>query len=337
MLFSILIPVYNAETYLEKCIESAINQTFQGEYEIILLDDGSIDRSRIIAESYQKKYFGKVYVYHQANSGEYLSRRKLVEYAKGEYLLFLDSDDTLTPDALESLSIHINEKDADLILFDLIKRGKENDEIFSLPLNCGTLYEGERKYEIYRLLLLTKYLNSMCTKAVRKRCFDLDEESSNIRGPINGADLYQSYPIIDRARSVYYLNRTLYIYRKNDKSITMTLNYKVRFISMQLNMQRSDYYMDKWKIMETDRNRVYAKRLTNICNCALSCLQSKDPEKEKKEFLYEVRTNSYFQYLAEIQPELYLNDYIRFVTKQLKAGRTWVISLSLYFRKMLRK
>ena len=92
MKFSILIPVYNVERYLEQCLESVINQTF-GDYEVIIVDDGSTDNSSYICDSFAEKYPEKIYVIHKENQGLISARRIAIDKAQGEFCIFVDSDD----------------------------------------------------------------------------------------------------------------------------------------------------------------------------------------------------------------------------------------------------
>ena len=92
---SVIIPVYNVEKYLRICLESILNQNFKG-YEIILINDGSTDNSLNICREYEKKY-SNIIVINEENSGPSAARNKGLEYAKGKYISFIDSDDELLP------------------------------------------------------------------------------------------------------------------------------------------------------------------------------------------------------------------------------------------------
>lgn len=96
---SVIVPVYNVEKYLVDCIESILRQTFQGTYEVILVDDGSIDGSGKICDRYSQR----CRVIHQSNRGVSAARNVGIRAAQGEYLSFVDSDDTLRENALETL------------------------------------------------------------------------------------------------------------------------------------------------------------------------------------------------------------------------------------------
>lgn len=101
---SIIVPVYKVENYLSFCIESILSQTYQ-DFELILVDDGSPDRAGIICDDYAKKN-NRVKVVHKINGGVSAARRDGVNVAQGEWIMFVDSDDAISPDCLEQLIKH---------------------------------------------------------------------------------------------------------------------------------------------------------------------------------------------------------------------------------------
>lgn len=109
---SIIVPVYNVEKFLPQCIESICNQTYQN-LEIILVDDGSLDSSGKICDEFSQKD-GRIKVIHQVNGGVSTARNTGIENAEGTYLMFVDSDDWLSPDAVEHLSQKLENANADL-------------------------------------------------------------------------------------------------------------------------------------------------------------------------------------------------------------------------------
>lgn len=101
-MISIIIPVYNTEKYLKKCIDSILDQTYK-DYEIIVINDGSTDSSYEILQSYEQQYPAVFKIYTQENKGQSAARNHAMKYAVGEYVTFLDSDDYLAQDYLEVL------------------------------------------------------------------------------------------------------------------------------------------------------------------------------------------------------------------------------------------
>lgn len=110
MKFSIIIPLYNVEQYIEKCIESIANQSFY-DYEAIFIDDGCTDNSAIIAEELATNKGIPFKIIHQTNQGLSAARNAGLKEASGEYVLFLDSDDWIEPNALSTLAENINGED----------------------------------------------------------------------------------------------------------------------------------------------------------------------------------------------------------------------------------
>ena len=113
---SIIVPVYNAEKYLQECVESVLCQTLS-DIELILVDDGSSDGSKELCDELAKNHSGTcLRVIHQANSGVSAARNAGIRAAEGEFLLFTDSDDYVEPDYLEKMAALQENSDADLVL-----------------------------------------------------------------------------------------------------------------------------------------------------------------------------------------------------------------------------
>ena len=117
--FSIIIPVYNVEKYLDRCLESVLKQEFN-DYEIILVDDGSTDTSSYICDSYKQSE--KVTVIHKDNGGLSSARNCGLDISKGEYIFFVDSDDYICPGTLKILYDNLSRTNVDVIKFNYIFR-----------------------------------------------------------------------------------------------------------------------------------------------------------------------------------------------------------------------
>ena len=134
---SIIVPIYNAQNHLKKCIESIMNQT-EKDIEIILIDDGSTDDSLKICNEYQRKDF-RINVIHQKNSGVSIARNQGIKIAKGEYIGFVDSDDWIDLDMFKRLLEEAKKTDADIVMCDattVYSTGeKQEDTITQLATN----------------------------------------------------------------------------------------------------------------------------------------------------------------------------------------------------------
>lgn len=113
-MISVILSIYNAEDCLERCVNSVLRQSFRN-IEIILIDDGSTDQSNILCDEYAKND-SRIKVVHKKNGGVSSARNKGLEIASGEYIMFLDSDDTFAPHACEVLLKIITEKKADCVI-----------------------------------------------------------------------------------------------------------------------------------------------------------------------------------------------------------------------------
>lgn len=126
---SIIVPVYNVEKYLHKCIDSILNQSFC-DFELILIDDGSSDDCGTICDEYAKKD-ERIRVIHQSNQGQAAARNYAIEFASGEYLGFVDSDDWIESDMFSLLITSACEYDADMVMC-RVKRVNENNETLEI-------------------------------------------------------------------------------------------------------------------------------------------------------------------------------------------------------------
>lgn len=150
-LISIIVPVYNAEKYLDECIISVLAQTYQN-IECILVDDGSTDSSGSICDKYAV-IDKRVFVVHKINGGVISARKEGVLYANGAWIYFMDADDTIYPDTIKSMSMYMDDS-IDIIMFE-----ENNNKIYTK--------------EEYVSGLLTQTIRwSNCGKLHRKTCFN---------------------------------------------------------------------------------------------------------------------------------------------------------------------
>lgn len=150
---SVIVPVYNVELYLEKCLNSLVNQTLK-EIEIIIVNDGSQDDSRRIAKEYEDKYPDMIKVVDKENGGLSDARNTGIEYATGKYIAFIDSDDYLEKDAFRKLWDLSNEGHKKIVFYGCIKEYNDGKR--------GRVVYEEKQKLIYNLLAYG-YV-SACTK-----------------------------------------------------------------------------------------------------------------------------------------------------------------------------
>lgn len=133
---SIIIPMYNVEQYIDKCMDSVLAQTVK-DYEVLVVDDGSTDHSFVKAKKYAERYPETVRVYQQPNAGQGDARNNGVKLARGKYILFVDSDDIVSERLVEDACAAIAEQDADMAIFDAVVVDEEGKKIEEL-IGCHT-------------------------------------------------------------------------------------------------------------------------------------------------------------------------------------------------------
>lgn len=216
MLFSIIIPAYNVEKYLLECLASVDAQTFR-DYEVVIVDDGSTDETAYIADTYAGSK-SNVTVLHRENQGPLLARRAGLKIARGQYAVFVDSDDGLHPEALQCIHDAITGTDADIVSFRYCRSKDFGRSDTPSPLSTG-LYSGKEITEGRKHLCEGRF-NEMWGKAIRLNLFDLSADYTQHNKIKHGEDLLQLLPVFDKARSLCSLDDVLYFYRPNDTAST---------------------------------------------------------------------------------------------------------------------
>ena len=153
-MFSIIIPVYNVENELSRCIDSIINQTMHN-FEVILVDDGSPDNCPKICDEYAEKY-DYITVIHKENGGVSSARNAGIKAANGKYIWFIDSDDYIEPNSIEVISSHLND-DVDFLEFNVktaISGKVENLNDFIKQYQIGYILTAQPWDKIYKTSLI---------------------------------------------------------------------------------------------------------------------------------------------------------------------------------------
>ena len=138
-LLSVIVPIYNVEDYLNECIESIIKQTYK-DLEIILVDDGSTDKSGIICDEYVKKD-GRICVIHKTNKGLLEARLTGVEKAKGKYITFVDSDDWIVENMYEDLLRTLETSNAEIVICGIYRYWNESEIAYDIPCLDERVYK----------------------------------------------------------------------------------------------------------------------------------------------------------------------------------------------------
>lgn len=209
---SIIVPVYNVETYLEECISSIIQQTYKN-YELLLLNDGSTDKSGMICDHFAQQNPEHIVVIHKENQGPLPTRMLGIEYASGDIIVFLDSDDCLRKDALKLLAECFQTENCDMVLYDAGMCPNYSSREITHPFDGRTIFREETKKELYQKLITYQIPNSVCLKAIKKDCTYVPEYFLQFNNVKHGEDLLMSAYFITNCKKIVYLKKALYYYR----------------------------------------------------------------------------------------------------------------------------
>ena len=222
LLVSVIVPVYNAEKYLKRCIESILAQTY-GNIELILIDDGSKDSSGSICDEYAK-IDSRIRVIHNTNSGVAATRNIGIMEAMGDYISFVDSDDYIAPNMLETLVGKASEQNSDIVMckYYIDKSG----EITFASMEYDDTYDGA---ESVKNGLLYRYytddhsgLYSLCNKLIKKTVYYTNSillDTSLKRGE----DAWFLFQCLKHCKRVDYVPEAFYYYYQNENSIMHTV------------------------------------------------------------------------------------------------------------------
>ncbi len=234
---SVIVPVYNVEKYLKKCLDSLISQTFM-DIEIILVDDGSKDNSGIICDEYAKKD-ERIKVFHKQNEGLSLTRKFGVEKAVGEYIAFIDSDDYAENNFLYEMYSAIKENDADIaecdytVFSEKMRRRKflynapcvKEREDFLNDIVKKTIIYGETAIIVWNKIYKREYITSLVKNY---GVSPLEDYIFNIQYYV-GVNKY------------VYINNSLINYRQVQNSLSKSYNPKTYSILKQVWEQKLNF------------------------------------------------------------------------------------------------
>lgn len=259
-MFSVIIPVFNASMFLEKCLDSVIHQTFK-DLQIILIDDGSTDESGKICDDYLKKD-DRIYVVHQKNQGLSKARNVGLSLAKGEYITFIDSDDYIELDTYAVVAEAIkNNQYPDLIFFREKSVNTEGKTVYIQGKTpSGKIVKTDRSFAEKRII--GELVNGVCDKVFKA---EIVHGLLFETGKMYGEDFRFNLEILKRVKTVVYIDQIKYSYVMNSDSVThKTFNSnsfdQIYFKDSVVNIVKSDFP----KYLKVSEKRAFLARL-RIC------------------------------------------------------------------------
>lgn len=232
-LISVIIPVYNVEKYLNKCITSVVEQTYKN-LEIIIVDDGSTDQSPEICDEWKKRD-SRIQVVHSSNGGAGKARNTALDMATGDYVTFVDSDDYIAPQMYQVLleqfydGIGIVECNYSMV-YDDSEEFKEERKIYKIHTYSAmeAMYENINDH-IFRQLIW----NKMYRKDVIKGIYFPTGKKID--------DEFWTYQAIGNASKLIYMDQKLYAYRQQEQSVMHLLDAKKRLEALKAKEERHKY------------------------------------------------------------------------------------------------
>lgn len=242
-LISVIVPIYNVEKYLARCVDSIVNQTYKN-LEIILVDDGSPDRCPQMCDDYAKKD-SRIKVVHKKNGGLSDARNAGMAVATGEYISFIDSDDYVSDAFFKCLLAVMNKENSDIAECSVVKFYEDNrfDE-FSDDLSVKTY---DTQDAMSALIAENPFHQHVWNKLYKT---ELVKDIPYAVGKLN-EDEFWTYQVFGRANKVSKLNKTMYYYFQRNSSI-MGVGYNIRRLdALEAKANRQKYIENNFPDLST--------------------------------------------------------------------------------------
>ena len=232
-LISIIVPVYNVEKYLSKCIDSILSQTYRN-FELLLIDDGSTDASCKICDDYETKD-KRIKVFHQKNSGVSASRQYGTEAALGEFIIHIDSDDWIDSDMIKNLVETAITTQSDVVICDItMHRDSKVSVSRQVPkeINPQSMIYG----------MLTDLHGSCCNKLISKRYYKMVGFPKNINIT---EDLIYNLQVFLLNPKISYIDRPFYHYRIDNNVSSQSKNFtKCQFTEIKKAFHEANKHLE---------------------------------------------------------------------------------------------
>lgn len=278
--YSFIVPVYNTKKYLKKCLDSLVNQTYK-DFEIIVVNDGSTDKSSNIISKYQKKY-KNIIVIDKENEGLSMARNRGVQKSSGKYIIFVDSDDYVSNKLLEEVDKKID--DSDILRFQI---ATEDEEYTKINEYHEEEFESMCGYDAFKYLSSYHFVEPAWCYVIRKNYYI--ENKFSFKKGVYHEDFGLIPYVIYKARKVksidfigyYYIQRNGSIMNNNDykktvkKAFDMLEQYKtMRLFAKNINRKNNldDYFLSyisnsvivKARELKKDERKVYINELKKL-------------------------------------------------------------------------
>jgi len=297
-MISIICPVYNTEKYLCACAQSILSQGFK-DWELLLIDDGSTDNSPSICDNFSK-IDKRIRTFHKQNQGQWLTREFGIEKSKGDHFIFLDSDDVLENDALQTINKYIEKYDSDVYLYDICKLNPDNSKTCLQELYEQKSLSGTK--DIIDYCFVKNNCISLCVYCFKKTFYLSCSTESTLRKDVRSQeDFLMLFNILQQSNELIVIPKVLYIYRTNNESASSTLVANDYFENVLISSYIYKTIFDKYNNDLSTYSIKIKRRLSwqpvSFIKRAYKDLSSKQQKKSfrivKKSFIYNEFTKKY--------------------------------------------
>lgn len=306
---SVIVPVYNVEQYLPKCLDSLINQTFD-DYEIIVVNDGSPDESEKIINEYEKNHRKLIKSYKKKNGGLSDARNFGVSKASGKYVMFVDSDDYVSRDMIEKLYTSIQKEKSDIAICNIVRVNHNNVQTINYNYNPGTTTLAENKRILFNQ-------PSACNKMFDINLFE--------KYKFETGKYYEDFRLINKlflkCNKISFIDDACYYYVERENSIMKDTNIKKNYDIIDAIQSLIEFYKKEQKY-ENYREEIEFLMIDNIIISTITRIVCASNFNKKD-------LNGFWEYIEITFPNFKKNKYKRLLSFK-RRGIMFLNSHNLY-------
>ena len=300
---SVIVPVYNVEEYLPKCLDSLINQTLK-DIEIIVVNDGSPDNSQKIIDEYRKKDKRIISIVKE-NGGLGSARNVGLEKAKGEYIVYVDSDDWIELDMLEQMYNQGIDENADIVICGYKSVYPTREEIYSISSNIISDTLENKNSKIFNTV-------SVWCK-IYKRDFLIKTKIKFVEDKVWYEDFAYTVKLLSQTKKISFVNKPFYNYLIRENSI-MNNSKLLKNLDIILAFDDAINYLKENKIYDEFYSELQYLAIDNILISGITrIIRAKGDKKTKKEVI-----NQFIQYMNDNFQDYKNNKYLNYLTRNRK-------------------
>lgn len=333
MLVSIIVPVYNGEQYLKRCVESLL---IQPNAEIILVNDGSTDDSGRMCDEYSRKY-DNIHVIHQKNAGDGAARNAGLEIFQGEYVMFVDADDYIPADTVEKMLFVAEQEKADIVIGTVnVEEENPTEKVFMTANQMLSFGINQERYlRQHKLPAFTIHINpgSQCMKLIRRELFTDRKVRFHTNIRMHHQDTLFSMKLYQYCNKVCLMNKKAYYYDTEIPGSMRKRMAKNKKEEVKILIQEMSSVINMYSMPENEKKELaldFAMQMIYECWSEYYIHADNketwgERKRDLKEFLNEICIKFYLENLNPSVLECYPK-YKQYIMKQMKSERTGLLA-----------